>query len=281
LQTQDLRQLGLELAELVMKTHPENAKAYQVYADFLVANNRKKEARDAYVTSLKYGKDNYKIWERIILFDHELGDIDNMLKHANEVVELFPNQGILWFYNGSANLLKQKYEEGVAALEQAKLFSTTNQELQFQILSRLGDAYHAVKDYPKSDRHYEKALELKPNDLIVLNNYSYYLALRKTKLEEAKKMSAKLLVAEPNNSTYLDTHGWVLFMAGEYANALAIFEKAAQHTQNATIIEHYGDTLYKTGKTDEALIQWKKAQSLGGEEPEKLERKINEKKLIE
>lgn len=281
LQTQEIRQTGLELAEIVLKTHPETAKAYQIYGDFLVANNRKKEARDAYLNSLKYGKDNYKIWERIILFDHELGDFDAMLKHTNEVVELFPNQGIFWFYNGTANLIKQQYEESIAALEQAKMFTTSNAELQFQIFSRLGDAYNAVKDYTKSDKYYDKALELRPEDLPVLNNYSYYLSLRKTKLELAKKMSAKLVAIEPDNATYLDTYAWVLFTAGEYENAKKSLEKAAANTQNSTIIEHYGDVLYKLGMTEAALVQWKKAQTIGSDDPAKLERKINEKKWID
>lgn len=281
LQTQEIRQTGLELAEIVLKTHPETAKAYQIYGDFLVANNRKKEARDAYLNSLKYGKDNYKIWERIILFDHELGDFDAMLKHANEVVELFPNQGIFWFYNGTANLIKQQYEESIAALEQAKMFTTSNAELQFQIFSRLGDAYNAVKDYTKSDKYYDKALELRPDDLPVLNNYSYYLSLRKTKLELAKKMSAKLVAIEPDNATYLDTYAWVLFTAGEYENARKPLEKAAATSQNSTIIEHYGDVLYKLGMTEAALVQWKKAQALGSDDAAKLEKKINEKKWID
>ncbi len=282
LQTQEVRQTGLELAELVRKTHPENAKAHQLCGDFLIANNRKKDARDAYLQSLKYGKDNYKIWERIILFDHDLADYDQMLVHTTEAVELFPNQGLFWFYHGTAHLIKQNYEEGTAALEQAKLFAGNNPELQVQIFSKLGDAYNALKDYSKSDKYYDKALELKPNDVFVLNNYSYYLSLRKTKLDVAKKMSAKLVEIEPNNSTYVDTYAWVLYTAGEYEKAKVALEKVVANTQNATIIEHYGDVLFKVGKTEEALVQWKKAQSIGNtEEPDKLGRKITEKRLIE
>ncbi len=284
LQTQEIRQTGLELAELVMKNHPENAKANQVYGDFLVANNRKREARDAYVSSLKYGKDNYKIWERIILFDFELQDYDAMLQHSEQVVELFPNQAVMWFYNGSAKLIKQKYEDAIISLEQARMFSSNNADLQIEIYSRLGDAYNATKDFPKSDNAYNKALELRPDNIEVLNNYSYYLSLRKEKLDLAKKMAARLVEITPNIAlaeSYLDTYGWVLFVSGEYENSKIQLEKAAKSTKNATILEHYGDVLFKIGQIDLAMEQWKKAKQIGGEVSDKLERKINERKLIE
>jgi tetratricopeptide (TPR) repeat protein len=284
LQTQDIRETGLALAALVQRTHPENAKANQVYGDFLVANNRKKEARDAYIESLKYGKDNYKIWERIILFDFEIKDFDAMATHSDQVVELFPNQAIMWFYNGSAKLIKQQYAEAIISLEQAKMFSRNNIDLQAEIYSRLGDAQHAVKNYIESDKAYNKALELRPDNVEVLNNYSYYLSLRKEKLDVAKKMSAHLIELTKNSpliESYLDTYGWVLFVAGEYENAKIQLEKAAKTTSNGVILEHYGDVLFKLGQIEQAVEQWKKAKQSGGEISEKLDKKITEKKLLE
>ena len=56
----------------------------------------------------------------------------------------------------------------------------------------LGDAYNATKAYDKSDKAYDEALALNPDNNAALNNYSYYLALRKTNLEKAEKMSSQL-----------------------------------------------------------------------------------------
>jgi tetratricopeptide (TPR) repeat protein len=249
-----------------------------------VANNRKRDARDAYVVSLKYGKDNYKIWERIILFDFDLKDFEAMLKHSEQAVELFPNQALMWFYNGSAKIIKQNYEDAIISLEQARMFSSSNTDLQIEIYARLGDAYNATKEYAKSDKAYDKVLEFNPDNLDVLNNYSYYLALRKEKLELAKKMSTRLLALTPNSGiseSYVDTYSWVLFSAGEYENAKIQLEKIILKTQNATILEHYGDVLFKLGQIDSAIEQWKKAKQNGGEVSNFLDRKINEKKLIE
>ena len=55
-----------------------------------------------------------------------------------------------------------------------------------------------------------KALQLNPQNLPVLNNYSYYLSLDKRDLDKAEMMSGITIKAEPMNPTYLDTYGWIL-----------------------------------------------------------------------
>jgi tetratricopeptide (TPR) repeat protein len=283
LQTQEVRQMGLQLAEIVAKNYPENGKANQIYGDYLVANNQKKEARNAYIQSLKYGKDNYNIWERVIIFDFDLQEFDAMLKHSEQAVELFPNQAMMWFYHGSAKMIKKDHEEAIAAFEQAKMLTRNNIDMEIEIHARLGDAYNATKQYAKSDKSYNKVLELNPNHIETLNNYSYYLALRKDKLDIAKQMANKMLKLLGTNiqSNYIDTYGWVLYMAGDYENAKTQLQKAAENSTNATILEHYGDVLFKVGQIDAAVTQWEKAKQNNAENPEILDKKIKGRKIIE
>jgi Tfp pilus assembly protein PilF len=65
-----------------------------------------------------------------------------------------------------------------------------NPKMVAELNSLLGDAYNATKAYDKSDKAYDDALAVDPANEAVLNNYSYYLALRKTNLEKAEKMSS-------------------------------------------------------------------------------------------
>jgi predicted negative regulator of RcsB-dependent stress response len=78
-------------------------------------------------------------------------------------------------------------------------------------------------------------------------------------------MSTRLIGRHQNNATYLDTHAWVLYVRKEYDEARKYLEKAMQDTLNVngTIIEHYGDVLFKLGHKEKALEQWKKAKSKG------------------
>ena len=68
----------------------------------------------------------------------------------------------------------------------------------------------------------------------------------------------------------------------DYNNALVWIEKALASggTSSATIVEHYGDILYRLKRTNEALEQWQKAKELGSDS-ENIDQKIADKKLYE
>jgi Tfp pilus assembly protein PilF len=146
----------------------------------------------------------------------------------------------------------------------------------------LGDAYHAVGEFEKSNSAYEEALSYNPNNDVVLNNYSYYLSLRKVNLEKAEKMSTLLVKNNPDNATYLDTHAWVLYAREKYREAKKVIEKAiSTGMANATHFEHYGDILFKLGETAQAVQQWEKARTMLSTSNETLNKKIANRKLYE
>jgi tetratricopeptide (TPR) repeat protein len=93
-------------------------------------------------------------------------------------------------------------------------------------------------------------------------------------------MAGKLIEKHPDNPTYLDTYAWILYMMEDYKQAKKYLEKAAAKATNGTILEHYGDVLYKLGETELALQQWMKAKQLG-ESSDLIDKKIAQKKLYE
>ena len=93
-------------------------------------------------------------------------------------------------------------------------------------------------------------------------------------------MSTKLVEQHPENPTYLDTHGWVLYINGNFKESRKFLEKAVGLDEDGTVIEHYGDVLYKLGEVDEAIKQWERAKSTG-EASDLIEKKISDQKLYE
>ena len=128
--------------------------------------------------------------------------------------------------------------------------------------------------------HTKRRLKTKANNDHVLNNYSYFLSLRKKDLDKALKMSTRLVAEHPENPTYLDTHGWVLYTDGQYKESKKFLEKASTLDNDGTIVEHYGDVLFQLGDIEGAIIQWEKARTLGGAS-ENIDKKIADKKLYE
>ena len=124
-------------------------------------------------------------------------------------------------------------------------------------------------------KSYDEALKYNDKNIVVLNNYAYFLSLDKKDLKKAERMSAMAVKLEPNNSTYLDTYAWIFFVQGNYSLAKIYIENALANdkTNSAELIDHYGDK-------EKAVEQWKKAKE-AGKESEVLNRKITEEKYIE
>jgi len=276
------RTLALDLGNQLVKIHPDKAGPHNVYADLLLRVGDKDKALASYLKAAEIDGSNFNVWRNILSLEYENGLYQDVIDHAEEALELFPNQGYLYLMQGSAQLVVKEYEDAVFAFEQSKKMLSGNRELVTTINAQLGDAYHGLKQYQQSDESYEAALNADPNNDHVLNNYSYYLSLRKEKLSKAKEMSAKLVQRNPNNATFLDTYAWVLYMLEDYENAKKNLEKALEDegASSAVMYDHYGDILFKLGEVDQAVQNWEKAKTLDAT-LQNIDKKIADRKLYE
>ena len=269
-----------KMCNYMIELHPDEAKVYIAYGDYLIKNERKKESRDNYIKALKLDDSFYKVWQNVVIIDSDLNENDSIIAHTEKALEIFPNQGIFWYYNGASNLAEKEYKKASFGLEKAQKLTSNNNSLSLLIYSQLGDSYNGEGRFLESDKAYEYVLTYDPNNAHALNNYSYYLSLRNDKLEKAKEMCEKLITLEPSNSTYLDTYGWVLYKDKDYIKAKELIEKALLNSEDGTIVEHYGDVLYQLGNKEEAFKQWAISKSTG-DYSDLLEKKLQDKKLYD
>lgn len=275
----NLQQFALRFYEQVQKTHQTDAVVYLIGGDLYMALQQTEQARNAYLKSIRLGANSFEAWQNLLFIETQRNELDSVIVHAEQGLELYPNQGMLYYFNGYAHLRKQLNKEAAYNFEQARKLLSSNPELLQEVNSLLGEVYNALKDYARSDKAYEEVLAANPNNYLVLNNYSYYLALRKENLDKAEKMAAQAVKANPDNASYLDTYAWVLFAKGKYREARKQMEKALQqNTSDATLFEHYGDILFQLGEVDQAIQQWQKARTLTTEH-ELIDKKIANRRL--
>ena len=276
-----LEKQGVILSKKIIELHNEEAGAYAMYGDILQALGRSEEARQQYIKGLNYDQSNFTVWQNVIQLTFDANKIDSVIYFSEQALELFPNQSAFFYYNGVANLQKRNYEEAIVNLEQGKRLSSANLGLVGAFNGMLGDAYNGIKEYEKSDLAYEAALDFDPDNDGILNNYSYYLALRKEKLEKAEKMAERVVKNNPENATYIDTYAWVLFMTGKYKEAKKVMQRAFdKDPDNVSAIhyEHFGDILFKLGDVDAAVKNWKIAKGMNPN-AELIDQKIAHRKL--
>jgi len=275
-----LAQTVLELAVRTTTAHPQEAKAFAMAGDIQTIMEHRQDARASYLRAIQLDNSKFQIWQQVVLLDMELNQTDSLLTHTERALELFPNQAPLWFYNGVGHVLKKEPKQAVKSLEYGRKLTTDNPELQAQFNSQLGDVYHELKEYPKSDAAYEAALGFDANNTQALNNYSYYLSLRGEKLDKAKQMAGKLVKQFPDNPTYLDTYAWVLYKMKDYTGARQAMESALKHSSDGTLLEHYGDVLFQLQQPTQAVAAWERAKK-AGDASALIDRKIKDKKLYE
>ena len=272
---------ALKLYEKLKAGYPGDANINVIGGDLYLSTGKNQEAQSEYLKAVENGSVNFEVYQNLLFLETRLEQWDQVIHHAEEALEIFPNQSMIHYFNGFANIRKHRYPEAIASFEQAKRLSASNPALTSEINSQLGEAYNATKEYLKSDKAYEEALAFNPNNVTVLNNYSYYLALRKENLEKAEKMSSTLIKNNPENPIFLDTYAWVLYTREKYKEAKKIIERAISTGKaTATHFEHFGDILYKLGDIDGAVRQWEKARGLNANS-ETLNKKIANRKIYE
>jgi tetratricopeptide (TPR) repeat protein len=273
---------ALDVTQHFIQMYPDEPRFLAIRGDLQVSSQDFTSGLASYLQAARLGKSKLEVWARIIQLDFELNSIDSAIVHAQEALVLWPTHGFFHFQKGFGQYIKGDLAGSLVSLELAKLNLKSEDAWDVQLFSILGDVYQAQKRYRDSEKSFDYVLQKQPEDEHVLNNYSYYLSLRKERLVEAAAMSKKLVQKFPTNGTYLDTHAWVLYQQGYYAEALVYLELAVadKDPAGATVWEHLGDTLYQLKRIEDAVAAWKHAKKLVGENLI-LDKKIEMKRIIE
>jgi tetratricopeptide (TPR) repeat protein len=277
----ETKQLLLRYTDILLEVHPANSQVITFKGDVYYNTSQPDSALKEYLLSMEQDKSNYMIWKKVIMIYFEQRNYSKAVEKCTQATEYFPTNPEIYFYEGVALMQQKKNSEAAAIFETGLNYVINNKPLQQQFYANMGEVYHSLLDFDKSDKCYDKAIELDPNDVLVLNNYAYFLSLRKLRLEDAKKMSERSIQLDPENSANLDTYGWILYLLKDYTSAEKQISKALlKKPSDPDILEHYGDILFQLGQTDKAVEQWQKAKS-NRSTSVNLDKKIRDKKLYE
>ena len=276
------RSVALNLSKKLAHQEPLRVEAVSLYGDLLADEGRLGEAVKQYKKVIGIDSTKFAYWQQVILYSSAQQENDSVVAYSERAAQLFPREPMVYFMGGTGYMMLKKNDKAIDFLNKAIEYqANSNANLLPEILVSLGDVYNAEGRYRSSDSCYKAVIDLQPNNATALNNYSYYLSVRGENLDEAEKMSAKSLKLRPDEATFLDTYGWILYRQGKYKDAKIYILKAIEANKDnadATLWEHLGDVEYKLGNKDEALEHWKTAVSKG-ERSDSLQQKIKEKKL--
>ncbi len=196
-------------------------------------------------------------------------DLPEAVRWCRHYQTRYPDTGDFLDVLVSAAWQNKDYRQARRLLEEALPAAKGRKERLLHLYSSLGDVCHEMGEKDKSYRYYDEGLKIDGDYLPILNNYAYFLSLecRKgkdhAKASKALKMSRKTVDAEPDNPTYLDTFGWLLYLLDLPQEAASYFKRAMLYGGNdhAVILDHYAEVLFDLGDYDRAFLYWDKAKS--------------------
>ena len=131
--------------------------------------------------------------------------------------------------------------------------------------------------WPEAEADLLAALELEPDQPLVLNYLGYSWVDQGLNLSEAEAMLKRAVELRPDDGYIVDSLGWAYFRLERYDEAVRYLERAVELRPDDPVInDHLGDAYWQVGRHREARFQWERALTF---EPEEDEVALIEEKL--
>jgi len=274
------------LFKLLVDRYPMEEQVHGYYAVFLLYQKRNAEALSELETMININPKNDQTWIRIIQIYIGEKNFKQILTTTGSAIENLPKLPVWYFYRGIAQFQLNDYHGALNSYQKGlPLIAMQQTDLKSDFYAQIADIYFKLEKKDSAFVNYEASLAANPKNIMVMNNYAYYLSLDKTDLKKAERMSAKTVELEPKNSTYLDTYAWILYQQGNFSLAKFYIERAIDNLKKeedpGVVLEHYGDILWMNSKdtgTDDskALEIWQKSYDAGNK-TEEMKEKIKNK----
>jgi len=282
------RQLGLAAAQFqhAVRSAPRETQgdAYSALIDVLLMAGKPADIRDACRDGLRHALDisphyfNYYLAGALA----ELGDGRGALEAADAAILQTADGDRLAVRLQKVRVLKTlgKWSEAIE-LARKLLDEFEAPGDRAAIRYTLAGAYWGAKKYTEAEAEYRAVLDLDPDHIGANNDLGYHLAELGRDLSEAERLIRHAITldrykrrkagdAEPENASYIDSLGWVLFRQGKLLEARAELERALTITAGSpdpVLWDHLGDVLFRLGEKDKAKAAWEQARDLYESEP--------------
>ena len=264
-----------KLVRVFLSLHPDDVEGRLMAADFYIEARDYGMAYEQLNHYLQKNTGNYPIYMQAILLANAASLNKELISITGKAMALYPDSTDIRFFRGLGFYEDGDYSRLIENFNDISFGDYSVREYESQSKMLFAEAYYRLEDYATSDSLFESIIAEEPENDIVLNNYSYYLAERGENLMKAREWSSKTIRNNPENATFLDTYAWILYKLEKYEEAekyiLSALEKGGKNDPDVN--EHAGDIQRALQSYEIAKSYYLKAIMLGGEKV-KLEEKI-------
>ena len=253
--------LALLYDRLALDLRPHLAVAQLLLTDILSGENKPQESLD--VLAEIPGSSLYS-WSARLRAAANLEALDRVEEAVAELRAMAakePSRASAEIQLGDLLRGEKRFSESAVAYNEAiRRLKAAGTTPHWALYYSRGIAFERSGQWSLAEADLEHALELKPDQPLVLNYLGYSWIDRGEKLKPGLQMIEKAVALRPEDGYIVDSLGWAHYRLGDYASAVEYLEKALELVpDDPTINDHLGDAYWKSGRTTEARYQWRQA----------------------
>ena len=195
-----------------------------------------------------------------------LGKSDEAMRRMTQIVAERPHDVDALSSLAGLQRAAKKYAEAAETYDRAIAAVGIPQRENWTLFYFRGICFERDKQWPKAESDFKRALELVPDQPLVLNYLGYTWVDRGVNLEEAFKMLRRAVELRPDDGYIVDSLGWAHFKLGQFAEAAETLERAINlKPADPVLNDHLGDAYWRVNRRIEAHFQWNHARDMGPE----------------
>ncbi|MER9077926.1 tetratricopeptide repeat protein [Mesorhizobium sp. M0895] len=188
---------------------------------------------------------------------------DEAITHLKAIVDAHPDDMRAYLALGGVYSSKEDFRSAANLYDKAVEVLKTPTAVNWNIFYQRGIAYERLKEWPKAEPNFRKALELYPDQPQVLNYLGYSWVDKDMNLKEGLAMIQKAVDLRPSDGYIVDSLGWAYYRLGQFDDAVREMERAVSlKPEDPVLNDHLGDAYWRVGRKLEATFQWNQARDL-------------------
>ncbi|MBU3889877.1 tetratricopeptide repeat protein [Methylosinus sporium] len=259
---------GDELASLIylrlsLFLAPNNALATITLADIYERMKQEEIAIDLYDSVPKDSPLRVNADVQAALLLETLGKTKEATDHLQSVIAENPKDQEALTALGNIQRSRKLFADSVTTYTKVLDLQPQTDKSQWLLYYYRGIANERRKNWPTAESDLKKALELYPDQPLVLNYLGYSWVDQGVNLDEAFKMLRRAVDLRARDGYVVDSLGWAYYRLGRYDEAVRELEKAVDLKPSDPVInDHLGDAYWRVNRKLEARFQWNHARDM-------------------
>jgi len=203
------------------------------------------QSAEVLVANLRFYQSTRRLEEYIAMLEEERRAHPDNREAAEQLVEIYYEQ--------------KRLPEALRVLDAARQAVANDPDLLYYIAHRYG----GIDQKETEEKLLQEVVRLDPRNAPASNDLGYGWADEGKNLPRAEELIRVAVQAEPDNQSFLDSLGWVLYKRSKFAEARTYFEKAIGPATrpDPVVLDHMGDVLYRLSQNEQAAAHWRRAQA--------------------